>query len=78
MAGNLWEDNMKKSEAVSYWRTHILPAVKQEFESDGIPDYPARCESWNAYTDGLCKDRQITMHQYDTWSTPPECEKRRK
>ena len=26
--------------------------------------------SWNDYTDMLCKDRQITGRQYDTWTNP--------
>ena len=27
-------------------------------------------ESWNNYTDMLCKDGEITARQYDTWIHP--------
>jgi len=27
-------------------------------------------EAWNNFTDSLCKDRQISSHQYDTWTNP--------
>jgi hypothetical protein len=33
-------------------------------------DRDAKAQYWNDYTDMLCKDRQITNHQYDTWSNP--------
>lgn len=26
--------------------------------------------NWNDYTDYLCKDGQITDHQYNTWTNP--------
>lgn len=62
-----------KAEALEHWRSYDLPAVKAEYEQDGIPDYPARSESWSVFTDGLCKDGKITLKQYETWSSPPEC-----
>jgi type IV secretory pathway TrbF-like protein len=27
-------------------------------------------ENWNDYTDFLCRDGQITMKQYETWTNP--------
>ena len=33
-------------------------------------DTIARNEAWNNWTDILCKDRQITPKQYDTWMSP--------
>lgn len=30
----------------------------------------AKREYFNDYTDMLCKDGQITSHQYSTWSNP--------
>lgn len=27
-------------------------------------------EAWNNFTDGLCKDGQITTKQYNTWTNP--------
>ena len=29
-----------------------------------------RREAWNDFTDDLCKTRQITLHQYETWDNP--------
>lgn len=69
---------MTKEEAVEQYRSEILPAVKAEFEKDGVPDYPARAEAWNNFTDGLHKSRVITRSQYDTWTHPPENEPRKK
>ena len=63
---------MTRHEAEEIWRSEYLPAIKAWFESDGIPDYPARRESWNNFTDWLCKSRKITQKQYDTWAHPPE------
>ena len=64
---------MTKAEALAEWRALELPAVRDHYEQDDIPDYPARSESWGAFTDGLCKDGQITLKQYESWSAPPEC-----
>lgn len=33
-------------------------------------DYWTAFEAWSTYIDSLCKDRQITQKQYNTWSTP--------
>ena len=33
-------------------------------------DFIAKREYFNNYTDMLCKDRQITEKQYNTWSNP--------
>ncbi len=66
---------MTKAQAVAEWRQYVLPAVKERYEQDGRPDYVARSEEWNNWTDSLCKDRRITMHQYETWSHPQECGK---
>ena len=33
-------------------------------------DKVAMRESWNNFTDGLCKDGEITESQYNTWSNP--------
>jgi len=33
-------------------------------------DRPAKCEAWNNFTDGLCKDRFISLRQYETWTNP--------
>lgn len=33
-------------------------------------DVIAKRESWNNYTDALCKDGEITLKQYENWSNP--------
>ncbi len=54
---------MTKREAVKQFRTEILPRIPSN-------DKPARDQAWNDWTDGLCKDKQITQRQYDTWDHP--------
>jgi hypothetical protein len=68
---------MTKADVVREFRAEVLPLVRSQYEQDGIPDYPARCEAWGEFTDSLCKDRQITPRQYSTWAAPPECSRRR-
>ncbi len=67
--------SMTKVTADSLWRSEILPQIKRLYEQDGKPDYIARSESYNNYTDMLCKDGTITQHQYMTWTHPRECGK---
>lgn len=69
---------MTKKEAVRQWREDTLPLVKQAYERDGRPDLPARSEAWNDWTDGLCKDGVISLRQYERWSAPPECSRRKR
>lgn len=54
---------MTKAEALKLFR---------EIISYNIPrgDVIMRREAWNDFTDSLCKDRQITSKQYDTWTNP--------
>ena len=63
----LWKD------AVEYFNCDILPSVEKEYEQDGIPDWPARRETWNNWTDMLCKNEQISDWQYENWSQPRSC-----
>ena len=63
----LWKD------AVEYFNCDILPSVEKEYEQDGVPDWPARSEAWNNWTDMLCKDEQISDWQYENWSQPRSC-----
>jgi len=63
---------VNKSKALSEWRGCYLPIVRGR-ETDGVPDYPARNVSWSYYTDGLCKAGEITLKQYESWSSPREC-----
>ena len=61
------------AQAVENFNEFILPIVKQGMEQDGEPDYIARSEAWNNWTDSLCKDGQISDWQYENWSHPDSC-----
>jgi len=61
---------MTKAEAEKQFRETVLPVIKQKFEQDGRPDYPARREGWNNWTDALCKEGTITTNQYSNWANP--------
>ena len=62
---------MTFADACEYFTTEILPMIQEQYEQDGIPDIPARCEAWNNYIDGLNQDDQISDWQYANWSHPP-------
>ena len=59
------------ADACEYFTTEILPMIQEQYEQDGCPDWPARCEAWNNWTDMLCKDGEISEWQYANWSHPP-------
>ena len=59
------------AQACETFTTEILPGIQEQYEQDGIPDGPARREAWNDWTDGLCKDGQISDWQYANWDHPP-------
>jgi len=42
----------------------------REIDNSPKGDVVRRREAWNNFTDYLCKDRQITERQYDTWTNP--------
>ena len=52
---------------------HVLPGVIDAYEQDGEPDYVARSEAWNNWTDSLCKSGEISDWQYNNWSQSPLC-----
>lgn len=54
---------MTKKDAITYFNRYIKPAIPTD-------DKPALWEAWNIYTDGLCKDGEITDKQYNNWSHP--------
>ena len=56
------------ADACETFTTEILPMIQEQYEQDGIPDIPARCEGWNNWTDSLCKNEQISDWQYSNWS----------
>ena len=72
MAKNL-ETVMLWDDACLYFHFEILPGIQELYEQDGVPDYVARCEEWNNWTDQLCVDGQISDWQYENWSQPRDC-----
>jgi hypothetical protein len=60
---------MTKAEAWEDFQENILPQIRAREGTRGV-DLPMRSEAWNNYTDALCKDGQITMRQYETWTHP--------
>ena len=63
-----------ESEIFELWKENVLPSVSEEFEKDGEPDRPARRESFNNYTDGLCKDGQISEEMFNDICLPDHLE----
>ena len=55
MASNL-HSVMTRDEAVENFNSYVLPIVQQGMEQDGEPDYIARSESWNNWTDSMRED----------------------
>lgn len=67
-------------QAFEAWKEDIRPAVVAQY---GAGDLPALNESWSDYTDGLCKDGELSALQYHycpswdevdrNWSLAEEC-----
>lgn len=55
---------MKYKDAAREFRSQFITLWLNEV------DYWMAQEAWAAWTDGLCKDGQITEKQYMTWKTP--------
>lgn len=49
------------------WREEYMPYIDRH-------DKPALRESWNNFTDFLCKNGDITQEEYNDWGYPWECE----
>ncbi len=62
---------MTFAQACETFTEEILPIIQEQYEQDGVPDYPARREAWNNWTDMLCKDGEISDWQDMNWSHPP-------
>ena len=42
-----------------------------EWQPDSVrSDLIAKRESWNNFTDSLCKDGNISLEQYENWGQP--------
>jgi CRISPR/Cas system-associated endonuclease Cas1 len=64
---------MSRDDVVQEFEIYNLADIKRRYEKDGVPDYIARSEEWNNYTDYLCQEGRITQEQYDTWDHPDCC-----
>ena len=58
-----------KKEYEKYFRTEVLPFIREQFEQDKRIDYPARRETWNNDIDALVRDRQLPQRAID-WVCP--------
>lgn len=58
---------LTKKEVIKMFRAEVMPTI---IELYGRGDKVAQREEWNNFTDMLCKDRQISQHQYNTWTNP--------
>jgi len=72
MAENLYRV-MTWEQACAQFESEVFPAIQTMYEQDGQPDWPARRETWNNWTDSLCQDNQISDWQYANWSQSPLC-----
>jgi hypothetical protein len=69
------DNPMLWQQAVDYFENETMPELRAiEATQTGDPDWPLRCETWNNWTDSLCKDGQISDWQYENWSHPPSCD----
>ncbi len=73
MAANL-DSVMTWEQACEQFESEVFPYAQAQYEQDGVPDWPARREAWNNWTDSLCKNGQISDWQYANWSHSPLCE----
>jgi len=62
---------MTFAQACEYFTTEILPMVREHYEKDGVPDWPARGEAWCNWTDSLCKDGRSASGNMPTGHTHP-------
>ena len=58
------------ADACETFTTEILPMIQEAHEQDGQPDWPARREAWNNWTDSLARDGQISDWQVHNWGHP--------
>ena len=72
MAANL-DTVMTWVQACDQFASEVFPQIQAEYEQDGVPDWPARDQTWNNWTDSLCKSHVISDWQYANWSQSPLC-----
>ena len=57
---------MKKKPMTKHQAFQLFRSIDQSPPGDK----PWRRESWNNFTDSLCKEGLITTRQYETWTYP--------
>ena len=50
-----------EKEVFDEWEKQVLPSVREAFEQDGVPDKPARRESFNNFIDCLAENGEISQ-----------------
>ena len=70
---------MTREEAIEEFQRDMLPfLILDEARWQGGEwshvDAAHRSETWNNWTDALCRDRRISDWQYENWSQPECCE----
>jgi hypothetical protein len=65
---------MTKREFDQEFKMNDLKIIAEQYESDGIPDKPARREAYNNKADFYCKDGIITDKQYNDFCIPDNLE----
>lgn len=50
-----------EEEVFDAWEVKVLPSVREKYEADGVPDRPARRESFNNFIDSLVKSGDISQ-----------------
>ena len=68
-----------RDEAIEQFERDILPAliVQETMWQGGTWQHADECfrsETWNNWTDAMCKNREISDWQYENWSHPDCCE----
>ena len=64
-----------REQAIATFMECYVPVItKDEQRYNCHPDLPMRRETWNNYTDSLCKDGEISDWQYENWSQPDYCD----
>ena len=61
-----------EDEVIEWWEENELEFVKEQYEKDGVIDKVARAESFNNFTDALCKNGEISEEMYNEICLPDE------
>ena len=50
-----------EEEVFDAWEVQVLPSVREKYEADGVPDRPARRESFKNFIDCLAENGEISQ-----------------